>query len=332
MPHPARPQARALLEKSQKIFIFGHHNPDGDCVGSQLGLGKILEKMGKSVEYFHTGTLDSTLHFVPHSDQLQNKFQPHDCDLIVRVDFSAPARLSHRRAEFHDFFTTTPTLILDHHASDQTPDTGNFLELKDPSSTSACERIFENLRDDRAEFLDPQIATRFLLGTITDSGGFRRGGDPTRLFSNARDLLALGADKKFLYQNLFSRTPLAALKFSSTVIDRAQIRENFCRTRFSATEISDLGISKNQADLGFSQLQSTDGLEIFVRFQILSDEIRISLRSRTPEISVADLAQKLFGGGGHHAAAGAAVPLGIQDPAQLLPALADQIFAELPKK
>lgn len=79
---------KSLLKKSKSIALFGHTNPDGDCIGSMLGLGKILEKQGKKVSYFTPTKPSKLFHFLPDIKKIKSDFDEKKYDLLVFVDFS----------------------------------------------------------------------------------------------------------------------------------------------------------------------------------------------------------------------------------------------------
>ena len=106
---------KQLLKKSHTIALFGHYHPDGDCVGSILGLGKVLENLGKKVEYFTPSPPSKVFGFLPSFNKIKDRFTYKHYDAIVFVDLSSYTRIGKFWEENPEYFTGQKVIIFDHH-------------------------------------------------------------------------------------------------------------------------------------------------------------------------------------------------------------------------
>jgi bifunctional oligoribonuclease and PAP phosphatase NrnA len=209
---------KKLLESSTTIALFWHKNPDGDSIGGMLGLGKLLEKMGKKVFYF-TPTLPSKMYnFLPDIKKISSSFDYGTYDILVYLDFSETNRI----APFYDvnpaYFDQKTTIVIDHHVYKETNKKRNI--ISDSSAMSSCELIFEHSYARWPQFYDQQIATYLYLWLATDSGNFRYDEDHKRILHNALSLVNLWADKKLIINNMFRKKSFAGLKMMQILFRR----------------------------------------------------------------------------------------------------------------
>jgi phosphoesterase RecJ-like protein len=80
--------AKNIIGKSKKIALFGHVNPDGDCIGAMLGLGRLLEKQKKNVSYFVPNKTSKIFDFIKNIKRLKSNFDYKNYDLLIFTDFT----------------------------------------------------------------------------------------------------------------------------------------------------------------------------------------------------------------------------------------------------
>ena len=175
-----------LLEKSKKIAIFGHNNPDGDCIGSMLGLGRLLEKQGKKVSYYTPSAPSKMFEFLPKTKQIKTTFDYGIYDCLVFVDFTGYGRIETFTRGHEEYFKKTPLIIIDHHIEEPI---SHALAIKDTEISSCCELLFESFEKVWKKHIDPEIATYLYLGLMTDTGNFMFDKDAERTLSNALHLV-----------------------------------------------------------------------------------------------------------------------------------------------
>ena len=106
---------KKTLEESKTIALFGHYHPDGDCVGSLLGLGKVLENLGKKVDYFTPSQPSKVFNFLPSFSKIKTICTYKKYDTIVFVDLSGYSRIAKFWQDNPEYFTQQKIIIFDHH-------------------------------------------------------------------------------------------------------------------------------------------------------------------------------------------------------------------------
>ena len=201
-----------IIKQSKNIAVFWHTNPDWDCIGSILGIKKILEKQWKAVTCI-TPTLPSKIFsFFSETKNIKDTFDYWDYDVLIFVDFSDYKRLEHIYLDNPEYFHNHKIIIFDHHIWEK--DQSNWICVKDQHVMSNCEWIFENAKKVWNQYLDAEIATYFYMWLTTDSGNFSFDEDHERIFKNALDLVKLWADKNLIISKLVRSRSLETIKFS----------------------------------------------------------------------------------------------------------------------
>lgn len=294
-----------LLESANSIALFWHRNPDGDCIGSLLGFGKLLEKMGKNVKYF-TPTLPSRIYnFLPEIQKINSTFDFGNYDLLVFLDFSEFNRIDCFYQKNQAYFDSHETIVIDHHVYADSKKNRNV--ITDASAMSACEVIFEHTYQRRSKFYDAQIATYLYLWLTTDSGNFRYDEDHKRILTNALRLVELGADKKTVVNNAFRKKSFGGVKMMELMFKRLQKKWDLVYTRYTEKDLRKKWIDREEADFGQIIIQDIDDAKVTVIFRDDEETNKCCMSLRSKQTDVQKIA-KAFGGGWHIHAAGCTVP------------------------
>ena len=291
-------QVLDTIKQYDRIIIFRHLRPDGDCVGSTKGLKRILELTFPEKEIvLQNCDFSDYLAFLGDENPIEDDDFYTDALGIV-VDTATTKRISNQK------YTLCKYLIkIDHHIPVE--DYANINWVED-LRCSACELIaafYDAMRDELK--IDAEAATYLYTGMVTDSGRFRFrsvSGDSLRL---AGMLLDLGIDTDTLYAHLYMKN-FDEFKFQGYVLNHIKITENGVAYLYidSAT-MEKFGLSFEQASACVSYMDSIKNSLIWVAFiDTGSGDIRVRLRSRF--VTIHDLASK-YEGGGHACAAGATV-------------------------
>ncbi len=289
---------RSLFQTSNRILIVSHIRPDGDAIGSALGLGMALRRKGKEATVALADGLPSNFRHLPGSKTVVKALNPdQDFDLVVSVDASDPERLGkivNNRAI---------DLQIDHHVTNVFFAGQNFVK---ETAVATCAILAENFADWDLQ-LDPDIATLFLTGILTDTIGFRTSNVNAKALRIAADLMDAGADLPAIYyQNLISRS-YEQVNYWGFALQRMQKQENIAWTSLILADRQQADYNGNDdADLN-TLLSSITDCDITILFvEQKENHIKVSWRSK-PGFDVSDIAFQ-FGGGGHLAAAGADIP------------------------
>lgn len=290
------------LRTAQHIVIVSHIRPDGDAIGSVLGLGLALEKVGKSVQMVLPDGISSTFRHLPGAQQVVKKVIP-PFDLVVAVDCADMARIGGaldglERAD----------IVIDHHITN--PGFGS-INLVDPEAVATSAILVEQLPQWGLS-IDTEIASDLLSGLISDTLGFRTSNMTPKALRLAADLMEKGAALPELYQHALMSHTYEAIRYWGQGLSKLQ-RED--RLIWCTLTLVDRGIveyyNNDDADL-INFLSSTDEIEIALIFvEQKGNRVKVSWRSQ-PGIDVSKLAIQ-FGGGGHPAAAGADVTGTLED-------------------
>lgn len=303
--------AKHTIEQAKKIAIFWHMNPDGDCIGAMLGLGRLLEKQKKKVSYFVPNKPSKIYAFIKNVKRLKSNFDYKNYDLLIFVDFTWLDRIGIISQAKPKYFEKKPIVVFDHHI-------GNWLDhgiiIKDIHSISACEILFEYTYKRWPHFYDKDIATYFYLGITSDSANYLFEEDHIRTFTNGLKLLKLGADKDLVVNNLIRKKSFNSIKFLQLLLNRIKQKEGLVYTYYDDDELKKYEIDQEEAAYGLHIIQNIDGPNIVLLIRKIGKVIRWSLRAkqiegkwRNKNIDCNKIAKSLWGGG-HKLAAGFGVP------------------------
>jgi len=291
-----------MIGQAKKIAIFGHMNPDGDCIGAMLGLGKLLEKQKKQVSYFVPNKTSKIFDFIKHIKRLKSNFDYKKYDLLIFVDFTGMNRMGIISQVKPEYFDNKSILVFDHHP-------GNGLDhgvvVKDIESISTCEILFEQTYKRRPDLYDQDIATYFYLGITSDSANFLFEKDHIRTFTNATKLLKLWADKTSVINNLFRKRSYNSIQFLQLLLNRMKQKDGLLYTYYDEIELKKYNIDQEEATYALHIIQNIDGPEIALFIRKFGDTIRWSLRAK--KIDCNKIAQSLWWWG-HILAAGFSIP------------------------
>lgn len=304
--------AKHIIENAKRIAIFGHMNPDGDCIGAMLGLGKLLEKQKKDISYFVPNKPSKVFNFVKNIKRLKSRFDYKNYDLLIFVDFTWINRMGILSQVKPEYFQNKPLIIFDHHADNWI---NHGVIIKDIKSISACEILFEHTYKWRPKQYDKDIATYFYLGITSDSGNFLFGENHIRTFINVVKLLKLGAEKDFVVDNLIRKKSLNSIKFLQLLLNRIQHKDKLLYVYYDEEELKEYDVDQEEAAYALHIIQNIDGPEIVLLIRKTWEYIRWSLRAKKIEdkktgklkIDCNKIAQELWGGW-HKLAAGFGMP------------------------
>ncbi len=294
-------QIRELICKSSKILLTSHVRPDGDGIGSLLGLGLGLIKAGKDVQMVLEGGVPSSFKHLPGSELIlkENTTIP---DLFILVDCSE----STRAGRISEIFP--PDLNIDHHITNTLFARFNFV---DPETAATASIIAQNFSEWGLQ-MDESIASTLLTGIITDTLGFSTSNtNPTTLRLSAK-LMESGADLFELYARGLTFKSFESVKYWGAGLSRLNKIGTLVWTRLTLVDRKESGYPGNDdADL-INLLSSLEGFDIAILFVEQGDgKIKISWRAK-PGFDISNLALQ-YGGGGHPAASGAEINGNIEE-------------------
>ena len=287
------------IKEHSTFYIFGHTDPDGDCVGSQIALAMFLNQLGKKAYVYSKGRFER-LEIQRFESQFSNTFAPMDKDgVIIIVDCSTPERTGFENEGLDKF----PTIVIDHHSSGE--EFGDFRYVK-PQAPS-CTMLILDLIETMGEKPSEEIAYLLMLGLCTDTGFFKHLTETgSEAFVTAAKLTAYGASPNKLYYDINGNKKADTLKLISKDLERATLYLDgkLIITWETLEDFKTIPRECRDIDTVYLLLLATEGVKVAASVKEDGDgKVTVGLRTRCEEIDLGKAAAQL-GGGGHKKAAG----------------------------
>jgi len=291
----------SFLRGYRRYLLFGHIEPDGDCVASQLALSSFLKRRGKQVSVFSEGPFDRP-EIAPYENRFRNRVEASDLEgstAAVILDCSTPDRIGELGRSIEDL----PVLVIDHHASGEVFGDARWVVPQAPSVTYLIQRLIEEYPDRPTA----EEAKLLLFGLARDTGFFRHLVENSGfVFQAVARLVDGGASPRNTYRTIHSGWELAKAKLLALSIQRVE-RELGDRVLVTYQTQEDLRSLGSKAARGSDEvyriLQAVQGVEV-VAFIQEEEQGRCSVGLRSNgRWDVGTLARSM-GGGGHTLAAG----------------------------
>ncbi len=290
-------EALHQLKTAQRILIVTHIRPDGDAIGSLLGLGLTLQENGKTVQMVSPDGIppgQRNLHGIKAVSQ-----EPKGLfDIVIVVDCSDRERAGKVLSSFPN-----PDLNIDHHITNQ-----HFAKINiiNPQAVATAEIIF-NLLSAWEYPISKQAAEALLTGILTDTIGFRTSNVNPKTLRMAASLMEKGADLASLYHQSLVQRSFSAIRYWEKGLANLECENRMVWASLTLSDRHDVGYpGRDDADLIhiLSSIENVDISLIFVEQP--NERVKVSWRAQTG-FDVSKIALK-YGGGGHPAAAGADLP------------------------
>lgn len=295
---------RSTLERSRRPLLVCHRKPDGDAIGSTLGLALTIERLGARPTLLCADPVPEQYAFLSGAERFVTE-PPADADLLVMLDCGEDRLTGFDLADW----PRAPLVEIDHHPKSARPATPR-LAVYDPAASSTAEMIYAVITSARWS-LPRSAATALLTGIVTDTSAFRNNNVTPATLEAASALLHRGARLKEIIKCCFYTSSIAKLRLWG--IAMARIEQNpaqagLVSTVLTAEDIAETGATPDDLEGLVNFLKTIPGVRMMMLLTDLRDGVvKGSLRAGTPTTDVSRLARRL-GGGGHTQAAGFAVP------------------------
>ena len=302
---------RKFLNPENKIVIITHYNPDGDAIGSSLGLKHFLKAKGVDAEVVVPNDFPKFLKWMPEAkkitiaDYKRKKAADliFEADVIFILDFNASHRAGNLVGPWIEKSKATKILI-DHH---QQPEDFDFVysDTKIPASSQMIYHFIEALGEEN--FVNEDISNCLYTGIMTDTGGFRFRSTSATTHRIIANLIEQGADPATITSNTWDTNTVSRLHLLSLILSRIEIVKDgkVAILWLKRNELKEFGFEKGDTEgfvnYGLSILGTK--MAVFFMEDLYEDFIKISFRSKD-EVDVNQFARKYFHGGGHINAAG----------------------------
>ncbi len=290
----------ALINKIkdyQNIYIAGHINPDGDCVGATIGMVQLLENAGVSAKVLLMEKPE-VFDYLPMERYVITDC-PEDADLLISLDASDVERLG----DFGVLVDKVETINIDHHISNTEFGNINFVN---PDASSTSEMVFGMIDD--MMLMNKAIAEALYTGIVFDTGAFKHSNTAPSTHMAAAELIRYDIDFTWILAKVFYEKPFKAYKAQSVAYNRLRLEVDgriavswLCLEDFKALEIG-----KQHVDSIVQHMNDIQGIEGAAFFYAVDEETyKVSLRSKG-SLDMCKVAS-VFGGGGHVKASGASI-------------------------
>lgn len=300
------------FERADKIVIVSHVSPDGDAIGSSLGLWHFLNSQDKNVHVIVPNAFPDFLKWMPGAKEViqYNRYKEFadklimEADVICCLDFNVLSRID----EMEEIVSVSPgrKMIVDHHLYP-----GDFarIVISHPQISSTSELVFR-LICQLGNFSDitKEAAECIYTGMMTDTGGFTYNSNDREIYLIIGELLSKGIDKDEIYRNVFNTHSEGRLRLMGYVLyEKMQVFPQFNAALITLTREEQKKFQYKKGDTeGFVNMPlSMKGIcfSVFLREDTEKDMIKVSLRS-VGTFPCNEVASEFFNGGGHLNASG----------------------------
>ena len=299
-----------FLKHPRKIVLVSHRNPDGDAIGSTLGMKRFLVPFGHEVDIIVPSEYPEFLSFLAgvedvvvydtHAQQAEERL--NQANLIMLLDFNSLERID-KCGEHIAKLTETPRVLIDHHLF---PEDIAEVVVSDTSASSTCELVFRTIKDMgmKAE-VTPLVAEALMTGILTDTGGFSYATNPA-LFRTVAELFEIGVDNEKLQTAIFNSLSEKQLRLlGHCLANRMEVMPEYkaALITLSKRDYEAFDIRRGDTEGIVNYLLRIQGIELAALITEQPNITKLSLRSKG-DVNVQELANEYFKGGGHKNASG----------------------------
>lgn len=301
-----------ILGQQKKIIILSHHSPDGDSIGSSLGLYHYLIQKGHEAQVISPDPVPSFLHWMPSFADAVN-FETHRevafdaitaAEVIFCLDFNTPERMGNMNFAFKRRQKTAYVVNIDHHTKPE--DFADF-QINDTTASSTAQLIFEFIKTIEIDFkVNREIAESLYTGILTDTGSFRFSATSSKTHLVAAELIETGIDFNRIYQRIYdsySENRIQLLGFA--LKDKLKLYREYSTAIINLTEkeLSQYNYKKGDTEGLVNYPLSISWIKMSILLTEKDGLIKMSFRSKG-SLKVNTITKENFDGGGHVNAAG----------------------------
>jgi bifunctional oligoribonuclease and PAP phosphatase NrnA len=301
------PSILEAIERNHSFLVTTHENPDGDAVGSSLGLAQFLRNAGKEVIVHFKDPVPELYRFLPRIDEVIHTVPERHYDVCFVLDVGE----FRRAGKAITTCTTIGNFInIDHHITRDLFGTINYID----STAAATGVMVYRIIKASGQVLDKDTALCLYTALLTDTGSFRYSNSNPEAFSVAGELISAGLDVWYITEHLYESQPAERLKLLTEALATLVIspRGDVASVTVTLDMYERTGGCSELTDGFVNYPRSIRGVEVAIFFREMEAGLfKVGFRSKG-KISVATLAE-LFGGGGHHNAAGCNVAGSIEE-------------------
>ena len=327
---------KTLLSSPKKIVITTHRGPDGDAMGSSLGLMHLLKQFRHNVHIITPNSYADFLHWMPGNEDVivfedneeEAKQITENADLIFLLDFSHISRI----ADFADTVSNSNAtkILIDHH---QDPD----IEIADIifSDTTACstaQLLYEVIDAmDLTNHINKEIAECLYVGIMTDTGSFKYASTTAKTHHIVAELIAAGAENTKIHDLIYDNSSANRMKLLGYCLNKKLLlypENNSAVISLTAEELEQFNFKKGDTEGVVNYALAIKGIVFAVFIAEKDGMVKLSLRSKG-NFKVNEIANKYFSGGGHMNASGGISEVSVNDTIKIVEKIINDNKTEL---
>ena len=299
-----------LLDQPRRLAIVTHFNPDGDAIGTSLGLMAVLRKWGHTVQVVLPNTAPAFLNWLPGiGEVIAFDRDPegavrslNEAELLFCLDFNRMDRVGGLQEPLRAL--RIPRVLIDHH---QDPDPSFEYLFSDTTACATCQMVYDLLvAMGRSGSIDEDAATCLYTGLVTDSGSFRFRSTTPHTMRVAGDLMDHGVNIERVHQAIMDDNSVERLRLLGFML--SQRMEVLPESHTTIITLSRADLEKHHNRPGDTEGfvnygLSVRGVKLSAFFVERPDMVKVSLRSKG-DLAVDRFLKEHFNGGGHANAAG----------------------------
>ncbi|QKJ31388.1 DHH family phosphoesterase [Mucilaginibacter mali] len=304
---------RELLAQPQKIVITTHHKPDGDALGSSLGLYQYLIQLGHHTTVISPTDYPDFLSWMPGNGEVMIYTENQDAAaqlianaaIIFCLDFNALGRIN----QMGELVGASPAkkVMIDHHLEPEDFDDYRYWDI---NACATAQLVYHFIVEELGgkKYINADVATCLYTGIMTDSGSFRFPGTTSAVHRTVADLIDAGAVNWRIHELVYSNSSEERLRFLGHCLSEklAVLHEyNTALITVSREEIEKYNVQTGDTEGIVNYALSITGIRLAAFIVERNDKVKLSLRSKG-DFPANEICKKYFNGGGHRNAAGGA--------------------------
>lgn len=302
---------KELLSKPKRIVITTHPKPDGDAMGSSLGLYSYLVQLGHQIQVISPTDYPNFLAWMPNNSEViiftkeeeKSKDLIAKADIIFCLDFNSLSRIYELGEIIRD--TKAKKVLIDHHLEPEGFEDFRFW------TTSACataQLVYEFIVDfmGNRELINKDVASCLYTGIMTDTGSFRFRSTTAHVHHIVADLIDCGADNTLIHQLVYDDFSISRLRFlGHCLLNKLEVlpEYNTAIILISKEELEQFHVNTGDTEGIVNYALSISGIRLAALIIERDEVVKLSLRS-IGDFPVNEICKKYFSGGGHKNASG----------------------------
>ena len=331
-------ELKVLLSSPKKIVITTHKSPDGDAIGSSLGLLHLLKQLGHEVQIITPNEYAKFLQWLPGNNdviiydgnELEANKLTSEADLIFLLDYSHLSRIATFASAVSKSKATK--IMIDHH---QDPDT-DIAELifSDTTACSTAQLVYEVMEAmEMTTYLNKAIAECLYVGIMTDTGSFKYASTTAKTHHVIAELINAGAENAKIHDLIYDNSSATRIKLLGYCLNeklRLYPENNAAIISLTAEELKRFEFKKGDTEGFVNYALAIEGIKFAIFIAEKDGIVKLSLRSKG-NFKVNGIANKYFSGGGHMNASGGMSELSVNETIKKVEKIIIEYKSELNK-